>query len=139
VLAVDHSQPFLERVIKRGGSLPIVCVRSIAQVLPFADASVDAVMIGGSLNEIGDRAKAASEMGRVCKPGGLLFDMSLTKASTTPGRLLQTLLKPSGVEFPTTIETRALFERAGFTVDRMRADGVVLRIDGTRRPIETAS
>jgi SAM-dependent methyltransferase len=134
VIAIDHSRRFLERTAHRGRDLPIVCVRSSAQFMPIASASIHATMIGGTLNEIGDQTKAANEMARVCKPGGLLFNMSLTRATTARGRLLQALLRPSGVTFPTTSETRDLYERAGFTIDRMRADGVVLRVDATRRP-----
>jgi SAM-dependent methyltransferase len=133
VIAVDHSRRFLERVIQRAGSAPIVCIRSVAQFMPIADGYIDAVMIGGSLNEIGNQQGAADEMARVCASGGLLFNMSLTRARTLPGRILQTMLGPSGVAFPTTSQTRELYERAGFTVDRMRADGVVLRLEGTRR------
>jgi SAM-dependent methyltransferase len=135
VFALDHSKLFLERVIERtkGSGLAIVCVRAIAQHMPLADASAAAVMIGGSLNEIGDQVQATAEMGRVCAPGGLLFDMSLTTAQTLAGRILQTVLRTSGVEFPSKDKTRALFEQAGFSVDRMRADGVVLRLEGTRR------
>jgi SAM-dependent methyltransferase/uncharacterized protein YbaR (Trm112 family) len=133
VIAVDHSRRFLERVIQRAGSLPIICVRAVAQFMPIANARLDAVMIGGSLNEIGGEEAAAAEMARICAPGGLLFNMSLTRANTLPGRALQTVLRPGGVDFPTTSQTRDLFERAGFTVDRMRADGVVLRLEGTRR------
>jgi SAM-dependent methyltransferase len=135
VFALDHSKLFLKRVLERtkGTDTGIVCVRAVAQHMPLANGAVSAVMIGGSLNEIGDREKAASEMGRVCASGGLLYDMSLTTAQTLGGRVLQTVLRPSGVAFPSRTETRSLFERAGFVIDRMREDGVVLRLDGTRR------
>lgn len=133
VVAVDHSRPFLERVMKHKGILPIVAIRAVAQQLPLSDGSCDAVMIGGTLNEIGDAAGATAEMGRICTTSGLLFDMSLTRASTRSGRLLQTALAFAGVRFPSREATRTLFTAAGFDVDRMRADGVVVRIEGHRR------
>lgn len=132
VIAIDHSRPFLERVIKHRKNLPIVAIRTVAQHLPIADASCDGVMIGGTLNEIGDQTTAATEMGRVCRPGGLFFDMSLTRASSRGGKALQALLRPTGVRFPTRDATKQLFINAGFEVDRMRADRVVLRLEGHR-------
>lgn len=132
VVAVDHSRPFLRRVRMHAGALPVVAVRALAQHLPIAEASLDGVMIGGSLNEIGDMAAAAGEMARVAKPGARLFSMSLVHAASRPGRLVQTLVRPTGIVFPTVARTLDLYERAGFRIDSHALDGIVMRITGTR-------
>ena len=132
VVAVDHSRPFLRRVGRHAAGLAVAPVRALAQRLPIDDGVLDGVMIGGSLNEIGDLVGAVSEMGRVTKPGGRLFSMSLVQATGTKGRLLQSLLGLTGIVFPTVARTQDLFERAGFQIETCDRDGIVLRIAGTR-------
>ena len=132
VIAVDHSLGFLRRVVERSVGLPIVAVRALAQHLPIGSGVVDGVVMGASLNEIGDRTAAAMEMSRVTKPGGRLFSMSLIAAGTRPGRIAQKLAGTGGIDFPTLTETVALFTNAGFVVDTPRVDGVVARLSGHR-------
>ena len=132
VVAVDHSRPFLRRVGRHAAGLPVASVRALAQRLPIDDGSLDGVMIGGSLNEIGDLVGAATEMGRVTKPGGRLFSMSLVQATGRKGRLVQSFLGRTGIVFPTVARTQDLFERAGFRIETCDRDGIVLRIAGTR-------
>lgn len=128
VFAVDHSRPFLRRVVQHAGDRPIVAVRAMAQHLPIASGALDASAMGGSLNEIGDQASAIGEMARVLRPTGAAFSMSLTSATTQRGRLLQRLLAPSGIVSPTVDATRALFTNAGLTITDQRLDRIVLRI-----------
>lgn len=132
VIAVDHSTAFLRRVILHAGPLPVVAVRAMAQHLPIADSSVDGVMIGGTLNEIGDLPAAVAEMARIAKPGARLFSMSLVRGGSTAGRALQSFLRCTGVVFPTVARTTDLYRRAGFRVEKVAQDGVVLRITATR-------
>lgn len=132
VIAVDHSMAFLRRVVARSGPLPVVAVQALAQHLPIADASLDGVMIGGSLNEIGDMAAAAAEMARVTKPGAPLFSMSLVTAASTRRRVVQRLLRVTGVVFPTVARTIDLYSRAGFRIEGVAQDGIVLRLRGIR-------
>ena len=132
VIAVDHSLGFLRRVVERSVGLPIVAVRALAQHLPIGSGVVDGVVMGASLNEIGDRTAAVMEMARVTKPGGRLFSMSLVAAGTRPGRIAQKLAGTGGIDFPTLTETVALFANAGFAVDTPRVDGVVARLSGHR-------
>jgi SAM-dependent methyltransferase len=58
VIAIDHSQGFLRRMLHRAAmsGVHVAAVRALAQRLPVLDGHADAVVIGGSLNEIGDRA-----------------------------------------------------------------------------------
>jgi cyclopropane fatty-acyl-phospholipid synthase-like methyltransferase len=134
-IAVDHAVPFLRRTIERAGhdDLPVECVRALAQHLPLHDGVADSVVIGGSLNEIGDLEGCLREAARVLRPGGRLFVMSLVRARTQRGRLLQAAVRPSGIVFPTVDETMDLVTGAGFTVDTTRRDRVVLRTSATRR------
>jgi SAM-dependent methyltransferase len=135
VAAIDHSRPFLRRARLRAAreSVEIAAIRATAQRLPFLDATLDAAAIGGSLNEIGDRAGAIAEAARVLRPGGRMFVMSLVAAPTRPGRILQAAVRPSGIEFPAASAATVEFEAAGFTVVDERLDGVVARTTLVRR------
>ena len=128
VFAVDHSRPFLQRLVHRAGHRPIIAIRALAQHLPLATATLDGAVLGGSLNEIGDQRACLGEMARVTRPGGYSFSMSLTTATTARGRLLQRLLKPTGIVVPTVDETIALHEQAGLSVTGERLDRIVLRV-----------
>jgi len=131
VVMVDHSAPFARRARDRAAAELIadrvLPVRARAQRLPVRTGAADAAVMGGSLNEIGDLRGALAEMGRVVRPGGRIFTMSLVRASSTPGRLLQAALGPSGIVFPTVEETRSLFP-PGVRIVEERLDGVALRI-----------
>ncbi len=132
VIAIDHSRPFLRRVIHRAGDLPIVAVRALAQHLPIVSGGLDGAGMGASLNEIGDQPTAVAEMARVVRPGGAVFSMSLTTATTRRGRIIQRLLAPSGITVPTADATVEMFERAGLRIDSRRLDRIVLRVAATR-------
>jgi ubiquinone/menaquinone biosynthesis C-methylase UbiE/uncharacterized protein YbaR (Trm112 family) len=144
VLAVDHSAPFLRRLSQRARRerLSIAPVRALAQHLPIQSGSVRAVVMGGSLNEIGDQDAAAAEMVRILGHEGRLFSMSLVQRprSGPPSAIARTRAKvgaatasASGVVIPTEEHTVELFERAGLVIDGHRRDGSVLRIAGERK------
>jgi SAM-dependent methyltransferase len=134
VLAVDHSEPFLQRTRKHANDLrvSVTPVRALAQHLPFGDATADAVVMGGSLNEIGDQPAALAEMGRICRPGGRWFVMCLTSATKRGGKIVQTLARPTGIDFFSRDATVAMAESAGLKVTTVVEDGVVIRMSGTR-------
>ncbi|MGD9702964.1 MAG: class I SAM-dependent methyltransferase [Acidimicrobiia bacterium] len=134
VLAVDHSRPFLRRAVRRAAAerVTIAATRALAQRLPVVDGGADAVVIGGSLNEIGDLDGAVREAARVLRPGGALFLLSLARAGSSPGRALQRALRATGIVFPTPAATRSLLERHGLTVTATRQDRVVLRTTARR-------
>jgi SAM-dependent methyltransferase len=128
VFAVEHSVPMLRKVGKRSGHLPVVAVQAVAQHLPFRTEAFDGVVIGGSLNEIGDRAAAVSEMTRLTQPGGTVFSMHLDQARTGFGRALQSLLKPNGIVFATPDKWRQDLIADGLTVESEHRDAIVTRM-----------
>ena len=117
----------LQRCAAEGIDGRVDAVRALAAHLPFADGSVDAAVMGGSLNEIGDEAAALAEMVRVLRPGGRLFCMSLVPADAGPARLAQLLAAPNGIRFPTAARTVAWLGSSMRLVEE-RCDGIVLRI-----------
>jgi SAM-dependent methyltransferase len=131
VILVDHSVAFLRAARRRaraeGVADRIDAVRALAQRLPMHDAVADAVVMGGSLNEIGQMGPAVAELVRVLRPGGRLFCMSLVRAATPAGRAVQAALGPAGIRFPRRAETVALLGPSMRLVDE-RLDGVVLRL-----------
>ncbi len=131
VLAVDHALGFLKAAQRRAAAAGVLIapVQALAQHLPILDGAADAFAMGGSLNELGDQAEAATELGRVVRPGGRGFSMSLVRGSTARGRALQSGLGVQGIDFPTPEATEQLFTAAGFGVVARRRDRVVLRLD----------
>lgn len=134
VAGVDHSRPFLRRLLHHSAKcgVQVAAVRAVAECLPFADGQVDGVVIGGSLNEFVDRSAALSEVSRVLRPGGRLFMMSLVSASAHVPRLLQHSLRLGGITFPTAEATVAECADQGLKIVDQRLDGIVLRLTAER-------
>jgi SAM-dependent methyltransferase len=130
VFAVDHSVPMLKKVVRRSApqSLRVVAVQAVAQHMPFASGAADGVAIGGSLNEIGERAPALTEMARILSPTGRLFSMHLLKGRTAPGRSLQASLGTSGIVFASQSEWVDAFTTAGLEVETQHVDAIVSRV-----------
>ena len=135
VLAVDHSREFLVQAQRRAGDAGVTLwpIRALAQHLPLADGSVQAAVIGGTLNEIGDVAAALSETRRVLSDAGRVFSTSLIDARGRVGRAVQRAVGVSGISFPTLAETCRSFEDAGLSVTDARCDGILLRIRAVAR------
>jgi SAM-dependent methyltransferase len=129
VLALDHSVAFLRRARRHAAhdGVSIAPVRGVAQDLPVRDGHADAVVIGGTLNEIGDADCALGEARRVLRPGGVLFSVSLVSARGRGGRTLQTTLRATGITFRTVAETLELYRSNGLRVVHARCEGIVLR------------
>lgn len=129
IVALDHARGMLQMarmLARREGFNKLIYLRAFAQAPPFADASVDVVVCGGSLNEFDSMAEALREMRRVLKTGGRLVMMSLLAASSPQGKLAQQFFGMSGIHFPTRAAFNLLAHEAGLRVVEQQAYGSVL-------------
>ncbi|MFN2322968.1 MAG: class I SAM-dependent methyltransferase [Trueperaceae bacterium] len=100
--ALDASAAFLRvgrRRADRAG-LEATWVRGDAHALPFVDGAFDAAVVGATLNEFGDPARAFRELARAVRPSGLVWTMFARRA-VGPARAVQWLLERGGLRFPT--------------------------------------
>jgi SAM-dependent methyltransferase len=72
VVATDYVPALLERTRERAAAerLSVKCREADAEALPFADASFDVVVSTFGAMFAPDQERSASEMLRVCRPGG---------------------------------------------------------------------
>lgn len=127
VHALDFSLPFLKKALEyaeRDNVSPIL-VHADVRDLPYKDASFDALVCGGSLNEFTELDKTLAEFARVLKPGGKMWQMYAAKAEGGFGKAVQGFIGTSGIRF---IEPKMLEEsvkRAGFTLLKAQYRGPV--------------
>lgn len=128
IVALDHAPGMLamaRRNARREGLKNIAYLRAFAQALPYADASVDVIVCGGSLNEFRSLEEALREMRRVLKPNGRIVTMSLSKAESAKGLLAQRFFSLSGIRFPTRAAFGLSVLDAGLKAVRQEAYGIV--------------
>ncbi|MFU8887839.1 MAG: class I SAM-dependent methyltransferase [Trueperaceae bacterium] len=135
VHALDASRPFLEeaaRLAARDG-VSLSLVQGDAHALPFADDRFDAVVVGATLNELADPARALGEIARVLRPAGRAWFMYARRAGPL-GRPLQALMGWGGLRFPAPDELDAWAGDAGLVPIRSEERGaVVLALYGLGR------
>lgn len=134
IVGIDISPSMLREAARRArrqGVKPSFA-RADAENLPFADASFSGAVCGGTLNELGDPARALRETARVLEPGGRLAVMGILKAATPWGRRLQRLLLTGGVKFFEPEQLKSMFDHAGFEPDYLRAYGLIFFGSATR-------
>ncbi len=128
VVAIDLARGMLQAArhyARREGIDSLAYLRTPAERLPFADASVDVIVCGGSLNEFRSIPIALCEMQRVIKPEGRIVAMSLLEAEGGWGRLSQRVFVSSGIKFPTQEAFNQAVNAAGLTVTRQEIWGIV--------------
>ena len=125
--ALDASAAFLRAGRRRAAreSVAATWVRGDAHALPFVDDAFDAAVVGATLNELGDPARALGEMGRTLRPSGLLWAMYVRRAFG-PGRALQWLLGRGGLRFPAPEAVDAWAAAAGLAPLRRAEHGPVV-------------
>lgn len=128
VVGIDHALPMLAEARRRAQAarLRISYLRAEAQALPIAADAAAGVVIGGSLNEIGDLDACLAEAQRVLAPEGRFVTMTLARAVTARGRALQDLLGSGGVAFCTPEDLIAHVRRQGLRPAGLWRYGVVL-------------
>jgi SAM-dependent methyltransferase len=126
VVGIDYVPSLLERadVRARAEGLQLELLEADAEALPFADASFDAVVSVVGVMFAPNQEQAASELVRVCRPGG-----TIALASWTPGGFTGELLllvsryasPPPGVRAPVEWgDPIRVTELLGDGIDRMR-------------------
>ncbi|MCH8567001.1 MAG: class I SAM-dependent methyltransferase [Balneolales bacterium] len=127
-IALDFSLPMLrearEKAAKDGVS--VYLLQADAENLPFYANTVDKVVCGGSLNEFANPEKALYEMRRVLKPGGKVFMMHLLRSDHFIGKVAQKTSETGGIHFWTEDESRKLFSKADFLIQRKHSVGIVM-------------
>jgi len=134
-VGIDISPSMLKEAARRArkvGARPSL-VRADAHNLPFADASFSGTVCGGTLNELGDPARALRETRRVLEPGGRLAVMGILRATSLHGSRLQRFLSIGGVQFFESDELKTLLDHAGLDPDPLQTYGVVFFAGATRR------
>ncbi|HSL00170.1 MAG TPA: methyltransferase domain-containing protein [Rubrobacteraceae bacterium] len=135
VVGIDISPSMLGEAARRARRLGVKpsFARADAENLPFADASFSGAVCGGTLNELGDPARALRETARALVPGGRLVVMGILKAATSGGRRLQRFLSTGGVRFYEPEELESMFDHAGFDADPLITHGLIFFAGATRR------
>ena len=97
VTSTDYVASLLDRGAERAGAerLDVQFQVADAEALPFADASFDAVLSTFGVMFAPDHAKTASELARVCRPGG-----RIGLANWTPEGFIGQMFKVLGRHVP---------------------------------------
>jgi ubiquinone/menaquinone biosynthesis C-methylase UbiE len=97
VTSTDYVATLLERGAERAAAerLDVTFKVADAEALPFADASFDAVLSTFGVMFSPNQVKAASELARVCRPGG-----RIGLANWTPGGFVGQMFKTLGRQLP---------------------------------------
>jgi SAM-dependent methyltransferase len=134
VVGVDISPSMLKEAARRARKIGARSsfVRADAHNLPFADACFSGAVCGGTLNELGDPARALRETRRVLEPGGRLAIMGILRARTHRGRRLQRILTTGGLRFFEPDELRSLLDHTGFQPGPLRTHGLIFFVGAIR-------
>jgi ubiquinone/menaquinone biosynthesis C-methylase UbiE len=133
VVASDYVPTLLERARERARAdrLEIEFREADAEKLPFADASFDAVLSTFGVMFTPNQERAATELVRVCRPGGRIGLANWTPESFI-GQLFKTLGKylppPAGIKSPalwgTQVRLAELFAGSVASIDAQPRDYV---------------
>lgn len=134
IIGIDRAMPMLVEAVTRATAahLPISYVRADARALPIGTAEVDAVVVGGSWNEMEELPRVVHEMARITRPHGRLVAMALAQSPRRIGALIQRVLQGGGTQFfnPTALTTQ--LHQAGWRLDEATVTGIVWQGVATR-------
>jgi SAM-dependent methyltransferase len=134
-VGIDISPFMLKEAARRArniGAKPSFA-RADAHEMPFADSSFSGAVCGGTLNELGDPARALRETRRILEPGGRLSVMGILRSRTPRGHHLQRFLSLGGIKFFDPGELRSILDHAGFDPGSLRTHGLIFFAPATRR------
>ncbi len=92
ILAIDHQQDMLDFVRERAQEARLGNVETVlsqATHLPFADGSLDAVLMSNVFHDIPERDAMRDEVHRVLRPGGVYLLIEWEKKETPMGPPLE--------------------------------------------------
>jgi len=126
VHALDASRAFLVEAgrLAAGEGVALTLAWGDAHALPYRDGAFDRVVVGATLNELAEPARAVAEVARVLREGGRAWFMYATRAGPL-GRPLQALLGLGGLRFPDPAELDAWAAAAGLVPIRSDRRGPV--------------
>jgi SAM-dependent methyltransferase len=87
VFGIDFSEAMIDRAnssVRELGLANVMFVRSAAENLPVADATVDSVLVNGIFNLNPFRDEIFRELARIVKPGGSVFGAELVLQAPLP-------------------------------------------------------
>ena len=133
-VGADGSRPMLERAVRETGDgnlSNLVFVHCDATVLPFRDASFDAVCCFAALNLFADPFAALDEMRRVLSRGGRIALFTSARGTVGPVRFAEAALAaPAGIRMFDRDEIVDALRERGFADIRQRISGLTQFVGG---------
>jgi ubiquinone/menaquinone biosynthesis C-methylase UbiE len=122
VVAAEPDRGMARRIRARERKVPVDVVEAVAEKLPFADESFDAVVSTLVLCTVDDPARSLAEVKRVLRPGGRLVFLEHVAAEDDPSRLrwqraLEPMWRVLAGGCHVTRRTLESIERGGFTIE----------------------
>jgi ubiquinone/menaquinone biosynthesis C-methylase UbiE len=137
VVGIDASRPMLERAVREtylAGLSNAVFVHGDASMLPFRDASFDAVCCFAALNLFAEPFEALDQMTRVLTPGGRIAIFTSCRSRTPAlGALESALTTRTGLRMFGQDEVVAALRERGFGDVNQRISGLTQFV-GARLP-----
>lgn len=140
VTALDITPELLEAGAQRASAagLELEWIHGDAQALPFADASFDRVLSCVGVQFCADHRAAASELVRVCRPGGTVALIAWTPEGFI-GQVLQAVSKAAGAP-PAPLSPLSWGSEAGLSeLFGEHASGAVLRRESVQMGATSAA
>jgi len=128
VVAAEPDRAMAKRIRARKPGMPLDVVDAVAERLPFADESFDAVVSTLVLCTVDDLDRSLAEIRRVLRPGGRFLFLEHV-ASDDPSRFrwqraLEPMWRVLAGGCHVTRRTLEAIERAGLTIEKVEHDSI---------------